>query len=220
MMTGKWRRTTPRQQFEKVLQTSFGQLSSAIIDGFFANFGYSMPLSLLDKIQSLCREIKPNLVIEFGSGLSTVVITEALSEYERGFLVSIDENMEWLARSYQSVGHVSRAAFICLPLDDRINHAALSEYLSLKGKPELVIIDGPSKGARFSLAAIKIYHELLSSSCICIVDDTDREENDLGAMQLATDFSLRKNDYGDPIYVKHRYSVLLPAHIEDELLST
>jgi len=192
----------------------FPEFAPLVFEYFFTDFGYAMPLSLLAKIEKICKEIEPNLVIEFGSGLSTIVITDVLSGTE-GFLISIDESMKWLAKSYQLVNHTSRGAFICLPYNSGINHAALSKYLLAKAKPDLVIIDGPSRAARFSVFAMEVYSELLSPNCVCVVDDTDREENDLGASTLAAKFSLHKKDYGDPIYVSHQYSILFPECFDE-----
>ena len=174
------KKTTPRQQYEEVLRESFGHLNSAIVDNFFANFGYAMPLSLLVKIETICKETKPNLVIEFGSGLSTVIISDSLSDYEGGYLVSIDESMEWLENTYRLVNHKDKVAFVCVPDSSGINHAALSNYFSSTLRPDLVVIDGPSQGNRFSKPALRVYNDLLTSNCVCVIDDTDREENDGG----------------------------------------
>ena len=206
-----------RWRLRKNVERLFPDFRQEILNAFLANFGYVLPLSLLAKIQTICKEIKPKLVIEFGSGLSTVVITDALSQSE-GFLITIDESMKWLANSYQLVNHASQAAFICLPDNGAINHAALSKYLLAKAKPELVIIDAPSGAERFSQPALEVCAELLSLDCVCVVDDTDREENDSGAGALATQFSLRKVDYDDPIYRKHQYSILLPRRFDDRVL--
>lgn len=206
------RKFTRRQQFKGVLQKSFGHLSPAIVDSFFANFGMSLPLSLLVKIKTICKEMKPNLVIEFGSGLSTVIISDSLSD---GYLVSIDQSIKWLENTYKLVNHKDKVAFMCIPDSSGINHTALSKYFPFTGKADLVVIDGPSQGNRFSEHALRVYHDLLSSNCVCVVDDTDREENDLGAHKLAAEFSLRKCDYGDPIYVNHQYSILFPEHFDE-----
>jgi hypothetical protein len=210
-------RKNARQRYESILQESFGHLSSLIIDAFFANFGYAMALSLISKIDLCCRTLKPDLVIEFGSGLSTVVITEALAATE-SLIVSVDESMKWLADTYRLVRHPAKTIFICAPVDkEEGNLLMLSKVLSPKAKPGLVIIDGPSGRGRFSEVALRLYQELLSPGCICAVDDTDREENDVGASQLAADFSLLKFDYGDPIYVHHKYSILCPSYLADSL---
>lgn len=199
-------------------RTYFPKLDPAVLDAFFANFGYAMALSLLVKIDVICKTIRPSLVVEFGSGLSTAVIANALSGHD-GFLITFDESMKWLANTHGLLKHTSGVAFVCVPHGEEMDHAALSQYVSWRNKPELVVIDGPSRGVRFSPSALEVYCELLSSSCVCVIDDTDRDQNDLGASRLAADFSLRKCDYGDPIYVNHQYSILLPEDVDDRILS-
>lgn len=78
-------------------------------------------------------------------------------------------------------------------------------------QPGLLVIDGPAHGDRFSDAALALYTTMLSREAVCAVDDTDRSENDRGAAELARACGLVKRDYGDPIYVHHRYSILTPA---------
>lgn len=176
-----------------------------------------MPLSLLVKIERICKEIKPKLVVEFGSGLSTVVISDVLSIF-RGFLISVEESMEWLANTYKLVNHKDQVLFVCIPNNGGNYHAALSKYMLLKCKPDLVVIDGPSDGNRFSESALVIYNKLMSSNSVCVIDDTDREDNQSGAQKLAVECSLHKIDYGDPIYVRHQYSILFPEHFDSEIL--
>lgn len=207
-----------RQRRIAEARNHFPELDPVILDGFFTNFGYTMALSLLVKIDVICKTIKPSLVVEFGSGLSTVVIANALS-CQDGFLITFDESMKWLAKTCGLLNpHTLGVAFVCVPHSDEMNHAALSRYILCHSKPELVVIDGPSKGARFSPSTLEVYCELLSSNCVCVIDDTDRDENDLGASKLAANFSLRKCDYGDPIYVNHQYSILLPEDFDDKIL--
>jgi len=59
---------------------------------------------------------------------------------------------------------------------------------------------------------------LISSQSICAIDDTEREENDKAAGQVAARFSLRKVDYGDPIYIHHKDSMLFPSDLGDDIL--
>jgi cephalosporin hydroxylase len=210
------KRIRQRQKQIAEARQHFQGLSPTIIDAFFANFGYAMPLSLLAKIQSICKIVKPRLVVEFGSGLSTVVISDTISEHE-GFLITFDESMKWLVNTYQMVNHKSNIAFVCISEVNGINHVALAKYISYKHKPELVVIDGPTGGDRFSESAMAVYYSLLSSDCVCVIDDTDRSENDLAAQRLAADFSLCKRDFGDPYYTRHKYSTLLPLEFDEKV---
>lgn len=193
----------------------FPELNTKIIDHFYDNYGYTMPLSLLVKLKKICTTIKPKLVVEFGSGVSTIVISKAIVEYG-GFLITFDESTEWINNTYKMIEEKINIAYICIPNErERIDHEALEKYISLNIKPDLVVIDGPSGGPRFSNSAMRIYDKLLSSQCICCIDDTDRAENDNGAIQIKTKFSLLKQDYNDPVYVNHKYSILYPANIQE-----
>ncbi len=207
-----------RQRQMTQARTSFPELSSAVLEYFFANFGYTMPLSLLARIQKICQIIQPNLAMEFGSGLSTVVLSEALLK-SGGFLITIDESLKWLENTYNLISNKDGVLFACMPATNGSYQATWLRHLSLREKPELIVIDGPSGGNRFSESALKIYHELLGQNSVCAIDDTDREANQVGANQLASEFSLRKIDYGDPIYVKHQYSILLPQSFDDNIVN-
>ncbi|MEW6172008.1 MAG: hypothetical protein AB1510_02935 [Bacillota bacterium] len=192
----------------------FPELEPEIINLFFANFGYTMPLSLLVKLKSLCNATACKFVVEFGSGLSTLVLSNAISP--NGFVISFEENIEWLSNTSKLLNDQNRSiSLICLPSSQGMNYDLVLRYLSFPNKPELVVIDGPSKGDRFSPCALDVYHKLLSPNCICVIDDTDRRENNVGATNLAGDFSLRKIDYGDPIYTNHQYSILMPENIRE-----
>lgn len=211
-----WRERRLRRRYESILEGPLGHLAFEVRDAYFANFGYSMPLSLISKINAVCSEIQPELVLEFGSGVSTLAVSNALSG-TTGHLVSIDESISWLEKTYSILKRPDDVILICAGREGTLNYRLLSEVLSFIGMPELVIIDGPSQGDRFSDDAIMLFRELLSGRSVCVVDDTDREPNDLGAVQLANEFSLRKVDYDDPIYLEHQYSILFPPHIRDDI---
>ena len=207
-----------RRQYKTIVEESFNDLSPTVTDAFFDNFGYTMPLSLISKINRLCRELKPFLVVEIGSGVSTMAIAKAIAK-TNGVLISIEERIEYLKKTRSLLKNCTKSILLCSSTDGRINYNTLSKALSLKNKPELLVIDGPADEERFSADALKFYQELLFTNCVCAIDDTDREENDLGASRLARDFSLCKVDYRDPIYVNHQYSILFPSGKEDHALS-
>jgi len=146
-----------------------------------------------------------------------VVLSDALAK-TRGFLITIDESLKWLENTYNLVNYKNGVLFVCIP-DITNYHAAWSNYIALKSKPDLIVIDGPSGGNRFSESALKVYNQLLSPNSVCAIDDTDREDNNLGASKLAAEFSLNKMDYGDPIYTKHKYSILFPQHFDYKILN-
>ena len=92
--------------------------------------------------------------------------------------------------------------------------------MKISQKVDLLIIDGPS-GGRFTEAAKDFYQKTISSRTVCVVDDTNREENNKGSKEIARQKSLKKMDFGDPMYDEgHRYSILFPKAMEKQLKLT
>lgn len=65
------RRKDPRTAHAGILARDFSGLAGPLVDGFYANFGYAAPLSLVLHVQALCGALQPRLVVELGSGLTT-----------------------------------------------------------------------------------------------------------------------------------------------------
>lgn len=194
-----------------VVAEHFPHLDAAVVDQFFENFGFTMPLSLLDKFQQICDAYRPELVVEFGAGVSTRVLHAALRAYD-GFLLSIENEASWVAKTHSDLPPSTQLAFLCAPgttTATRINYPAVGRLLG-DVRPGLLVIDGPAHGERFSAEAVALYERLVSPATFVAIDDTDREHEDGGARALAERFALDKHDFGDPLFPRHRYSVLAP----------
>ena len=205
------RRKDPRTAHAGILARDFSGLAGPLVDGFYANFGYAAPLSLVLHVQALCDALQPRLVVELGSGLTTRALVGALGP--EALVVSVDESAAWLGRTAEGLPAGARVALMATPGVAGLDYDAL-ELLLAGLTPGLVIVDGPSQLPRFSAAAERLLVRLASPGCAVVVDDTDRAANDEGAVRLAAACSLRKVDYGDPIYTGHRYSLLLPAGVQ------
>lgn len=204
------RRTDPRAAHAGILARDFSGLAGSLVDAFYANFGYAAPLSLLLHVQSLCAALRPQLVVELGSGLTTRALIGALDP--EALVISVDESAEWLGRSAEGLPTDARVVLMAAPGPAGLDYDAL-ELLLAGRRPELVIVDGPSQQRRFSPEAERLLGRLVTPRCAVVVDDTDRPDNDEGAARLAAACSLRKVDYGDPIYTGHSYSLLLPGDL-------
>lgn len=189
---------------------AFPGLDKALIDGFYENVGYATPLGLVAHLQDLCRQLAPAVVVEVGSGLSTAALVAALPG--ESTLISVDENVEWLARAARGVTR-PRTAYIAAPGESGLDFEALRALLG-DLRPGILLVDGPSNHPRFSPPALRLYERIVTANCVVAVDDTDRAENDSACVELAARAELRKVDYGDPVYTNHRYSLLLPADVE------
>ena len=198
---------------KKLAKKLYPNLDRYIINLFFENYGYSMPLSLLNKLNEICRAIKPKLVFEFGSGVSTILLASNLKK-SGGEIFSFDESLEWIRDTYKKCPDIDNVSFIFAPSFKKINYEIFTRNIDITKKADLLLIDGPT-GDRFTEPAKQLYAKLISSDTICVIDDTDREIDDKEAQELAEIHNLRKVDYKDPIYTRHKYSTLYPQSIDN-----
>ena len=148
--------------------------------------GWAASPDLLLAIVETIQRVKPSLVVELGSGVSTLVAAKAGAKK----IVSIDNSSEYggetrdLLKSHKVRGAQIRIA----PL---VSYGKESTWYDLSAiedlkKIDLLIIDGPpgstNPDARYP--AIKEFKEKLSPKAIIIIDDVKRE----GERKLAEDF--------------------------------
>lgn len=142
------------------------------------------PTGLLELLFITDRK-RPNLVLELGSGTSSVWIAYAL-ERTRGRLVSLDHNRAFAERTTAILAwhDLSRVA--------EVRHAPLRP-LSLGGEEfqwydvealagvdhvDLLVVDGPpgSTGPRARYPAVPVLQARLSASAVVVLDDIDRPD--------------------------------------------
>jgi hypothetical protein len=195
-----------RSRYAPVMRHELAALDPAIVDGFFDNLGYAMPLSLVQQLVELVRERRPRLVVEVGSGISTAALNKALAD-QSGYLVSIEEDAEFALETLRALPAPDRVALVCAT-----GGGELADLLR-GARPELVVVDGPTGQPRFEQPWLGLYRDLLSPECVCAVDDTHRPENDEAAASLAREKSLVKHDFADPAALGRHYSLLLPPGV-------
>lgn len=176
-----------RQQFEQT-EALFGLYFSlsGMLPPLPETTGWSANPDLLRLIYKEIRREEPNLVVELGSGSSTVIGGYALRQNGSGRLVSLEHLEEYARQSRKMVSFHD--------LDDysRVLEAPLTEYTlngegwvwySLKNfDPEepidLVIVDGPPGDIQelSRYPAFPLLSEQLSEETTFVVDDGDRED--------------------------------------------
>lgn len=135
---------------------------------------------------SLIRECKPKVVLEIGSGVSTLISAYCLEENKAGVLVSLDHEKQFAARSIANVakhGLQNISAIRYAPLKKVLiqNKSWLwydTDQLQYLKSIDMVIIDGPpdrtQKLARYP--ALPILFPLLSDDAVILLDDADRPD--------------------------------------------
>lgn len=184
---------------------------------YFKNYGVALPLPLLSFLDELCRIIKPEFIFEFGSGVSTVVLAKSTQD-RNCKIFTVDESLKYLEKTYQNIIRKYKAdniTFIFLPN----NYSGFIENIEAIKKVDLLLVDGPSSAARFNEPSKNFYDKIISSQTVCIIDDTDREDNNRAAENIAKAKALKKADFRDIFYSKkHRSSILYPSSIEDKVM--
>jgi len=139
---------------------------------------------LADVILSLILERKPELVLEAGSGVSTLIIAYALRHVGKGRLISLEHEQAYLV---QTMAHLERhgltdvAAVVHAPLKTVMINGKRwrwydTESLAMAKPIDLFFIDGPP-GNTQNLArypALPLLIAKLSADAVLILDDVNR----------------------------------------------
>ena len=142
---------------------------------------------LLLTIAEIIKKTKPGLVVELGSGVSTLVAAKSGARK----IVSIDNSEVWGAKTVALLKeHKARGVDVRIaPLKPYANGSEWYDVEVIKDlkKIDVLIIDGPpgSKNPEARYPALQQFKDKLSASAIVIIDDVHRE----GERKLAEDFA-------------------------------
>ena len=142
---------------------------------------------LLLTIADTIKKYRPGLVVELGSGVSTLVAAKSGARK----VISIDNSEEFGGKTRELLKeHKVRGAEIRIaPLRPYANGSEwydVSMFKDLK-KIDLLIVDGPpgSKNPEARYPALKEFENKLSTKAVIIIDDVKRD----GERKLAEDFA-------------------------------
>lgn len=142
---------------------------------------------LLLLISETVKKHKPSLVVELGSGVSTLVSAKSGARK----IISIDNSEEFGGKTRDLLKeHKVRGVEIRIaPLQPYANGSQWYDVSKLQDikKIDLLIVDGPpgSKNPEARYPALKEFKDKLSAKAIVIIDDVNRE----GERKLAEDFA-------------------------------
>lgn len=152
---------------------------------------FAMGTEALNFLDERVRQLRPNAILEFGSGVSTVVLAGRMAEIHGGDdprVFSVDESERYLAKTHQmleqaGLGECTRLAHrevhervicghstACYDIDDSF----LRQFLATA--PDLLFVDGPSGGGtvRFGTLPLVLGHTRVP--CTFFLDDALRED--------------------------------------------
>jgi predicted O-methyltransferase YrrM len=148
--------------------------------------GYAIAPDFALILTTLVADEKPELVVETGSGVSTLVIAYALEKLGRGRVVALDHDARYADRTRALIerhGLGAYAKVVNAPLEEldvggeRHRWYALSALDGLDGI-DLVVDDGPPKyaGKMLRYASLPLFRTRLSARGIFVLDVVGDEE--------------------------------------------
>lgn len=130
-------------------------------------------------------EVKPKVILELGSGVSTYVIAKALQKNGVGHLYSLDHQPAFANKTIEKLiecGVENLATVIHAPLESIELQGSQFKWYSTKDLPDqkydLLVVDGPPEAtnplARYP--ALPVLSERLSDNIAIFLDDADRPD--------------------------------------------
>lgn len=141
--------------------------------------GWAIPDDALDLLAGLVREHRPGLVLEAGSGRSTIVLAHALRDVNRGRLLALEHDPDFAHENYcyLRVNNLAAGADVLYaPLGENGWYAEAA-WRDLEGI-DLLLVDGPpghvAPLARYP--ALPNLRDRLTPGALVILDDTNRPD--------------------------------------------
>lgn len=139
---------------------------------------------------------KPGLVVECGSGWTTLLIARCLEEMGHGKVIAFEHATEFADRARRLLegrGAGARAEVVHAPLEDRrIDGRAWSWYgpgaeSAVNAPIDVLVVDGPPGhlASRSRYPAVPLLREHLAPACTIVLDDGCREDERWIARQWA-----------------------------------
>lgn len=148
---------------------------------------YAIRFANLHSIIAVLDRLRPNLVVELGSGLSTLGIAAWMKQAGKGQLLSFDHDERWAAvtRAYltrHQLDHI--AEVIIAPLRPRqsmgytVDWYDLESYLEQISPIDVLVVDGPPTGQAEKrlarLPALDVFRRYLAAHAVVVLDDASR----------------------------------------------
>lgn len=202
-----------KQRLDKKLDNTYQQIEALFSLFSTVKFRYPLPAmggwaitpDFAKTVTALIKEHKPKLILELGSGVSTLVSAYSLQEVRQGQVVSFEHEKQFAAISSAALlKHAVQdsATVIYAPLKETVIAGKTwlwydTDQLKTLEHIDMVIVDGPpattQKLARYP--ALPVLYPLLSADAVILVDDALREDEQQMVrrwLQEFADFSLEE----------------------------
>jgi len=149
--------------------------------------GFSMRFANLMAIVDLLDTIKPRVVVELGSGISTLVVAAWMREQGEGSVISCDHDAQWCDKTRRHLERSGLSSFVEVvfaPLREwksgtyTLKWYDLGEQLASIEAIDMPIVDGPPRSldpmGMSRLPALDVFASRLSPRGAVVIDDALR----------------------------------------------
>ena len=145
---------------------------------------------------SLIFEKKPSLILELGSGLSTLIGAYSLEKNQKGKIISLDHDPEFAVITRKKLGlHELEpyADIVCCPLKEQTLCGETHLWYSFEKKRlplsiDILLVDGPPSSYKNTIRypALPFFFDCLSDDATVVLDDAARSgEKEIVARWMA-----------------------------------
>jgi predicted O-methyltransferase YrrM len=155
------------------------------LDESFADDGWALAPDALRLLAALVAELRPRHVVEFGSGVSTLVLAHAAASSDGSAISSVDHDPVYVARTAKLLQGQEGEGLVSLqlaPLVARVRADELHPHyllhhgaLASERPADLVLIDGPPAALGGRAGMLYQSLDLAQAGTVVLLDDAERE---------------------------------------------
>ncbi len=154
-----------------------------------APYGWSANIHMLEYIVKKIVHSKPKLIVELGSGLSSIYIGHFLKRQGAGALICLEHDAEYAMATQNSIDEHGLGDIVTIvhaPLVMQVIKGETRQWYDTNLIPELthidlLIVDGPpwqtDSLARYP--ALSVFADALSEDAVVILDDSNRADESI-----------------------------------------
>jgi len=169
--------------------------------------GFAASPDFLRLIVETIMDLRPKVIVEASSGLSTVIAAYCLKQLGSGVVVSLENDGEYAERTRRQlirhgladIAHVIHAPLVATPIRGQDWMWYDTRDLELDGPIDLLIVDGPpaTVQALARYPALPVLSGRLSESAVIIMDDAVRDDERKIARRWREEFAPLTQEYLD-----------------------
>lgn len=204
----RWRSIPPIYDPQLIELRHLIELQSLMGGAFLPFSVWAMAPNDLFQLVSTIQIQRYGIIVECGSGVSTITIGRLLRQLGIGHLYSLEEDKAWyemMVATLAAEGLTGVVTLIYAPLE--LYQGADAEWYALEqvrqvragaGHIDLLLVDGPKSVSTYSrYPALPVFVAQLDGSSLIVLDDTRRPGETAVLERWSREFQLRFEDQSD-----------------------